>query len=82
MYFVTSKRAGYLLFCMTPSGRGAIGLNEAQRVHLFERAPGGEWHILKEWDAAVRSHTDIMIALGACEEPEDPKRLIDLIPDS
>jgi hypothetical protein len=82
MYFVTSKKAGYVLFCMTPSGRGAIGLTERQKVHVFERAPGGEWRVLREWDAGERSHTDIMIALGECEEPDDPKRLLDLIPSS
>jgi hypothetical protein len=82
MYFVTSKKAGYVLFCMTPSGRGAVGLTEGQKVHVFERASGGEWRVLREWDAAERSHTDIMIALGESEEPDDPKRLLDLIPSS
>ena len=79
MYFVTSKKAGYLLFCMTPSGRAAIGLTDAQKVQLFEREPGGAWHVLREWDARVRSHTDIMIALGDHEEPDDPKSLLDLV---
>jgi len=82
MYFVTSKRAGYVLFCMTPSGRAAIGLSEAQKVHLFERAQGGEWLLLREWDTAERSHTDIMIALGECEEPANPRDLLTLIPSS
>jgi hypothetical protein len=80
MYFVTSKRAGYLLFCMTPSGRAAIGLSEQHKVQLFERAAGGAWHLLREWDAGERSHTDLMIALGDCDEPADPKRLLDLVP--
>ncbi len=79
MYFVTSKKAGYVLFCMTPSGRAAIGLTEAQKVHVFERAAGGAWNVLREWDAAERSHTDIMITLGDHDEPADPKRLLDLI---
>ena len=79
MYFVTSKRAGYVLFCMTPSGRAAIGLSEAQKVHLFERVAGGEWRMLREWDAAERSHTDIMLLLGEHEEPADPKALLDLV---
>ena len=79
MYFVTSKRAGYVLFCMTPSGRAAIGLTEQQKVQLFERTAGGEWQVLREWDAAERSHTDIMIRLGDCDEPADPKRLLDLV---
>lgn len=82
MYFVTSKKAGYVLFCMTPSGRSAIGLSEGRKVHLFERAPGGEWRILQEWDAAERSHTDIMIALGEREEPADPKDLLPLVRQS
>ena len=79
MYFVTSKKAGYILFCMTPSGRAAIGLTEGQKVQLFERAPGGAWNVLCEWDGAERSHTDIMIALGEHDEPADPKRLLELI---
>jgi hypothetical protein len=79
MYFVTSKKAGYVLFCMTPSGRAAVGLSETQKVHLFERVTGGEWQVLREWDAAERSHTDIMIVLGEHEEPDDPRRLLDLI---
>ena len=79
MYFVTSKKAGYVLFCMTPSGRAAIGLTEGQKVHLFERAAGGVWNVLREWDAAERSHTDIMITLGEHDEPADPKDLLDLI---
>jgi hypothetical protein len=80
MYFVTSKKAGYVLFCMTPSGRAGIGLTEDRKVRLFERTPDGDWHVLREWDAAQLSHTDILIALGDCEEPADPKRLLDLVP--
>jgi hypothetical protein len=80
MYFVTSKRPGYVLFAMTPSGRAAIGLAEDRRVHLFERLPGGAWSVLREWDAAALSHTEIMLALGDHEEPDDPKRLLDLLP--
>ncbi len=79
MYFVTSKKAGYVLFCMTPSGRAAVGLTEGQKVHLFERARGGDWTVLREWNAGERSHTDILIALGDHQEPEDPKRLLDLL---
>jgi len=82
MYFVTSKKAGYVLFCMTPSGRGAIGLSEGRKVHLFERVPGGEWRILQEWNATDCSHTDIMIALGECAEPADPQDLLALIRQS
>jgi hypothetical protein len=79
MYFVTSKRPGYVLFAMTPSGRAAVGLTEAQQVHLFERERGGEWRVLKEWNASERSHTDVMLALGEHDEPDDPKRLLDLL---
>lgn len=79
MYFVTSKKAGYVLFCMTPSGRGAVGLTDGQKVHLFERTTAGEWQVLREWDAAERSHTDVLIALGDREEPADPKRLLDFL---
>jgi len=79
MYFVTSKKAGYVLFCMTPSGRAAVGLTEGQKVHLFERARGGDWTVLREWNASERSHTDILIALGDHAEPDDPKRLLDLL---
>lgn len=82
MYFVTSKRAGYVLFCMTPSGRGAIGLTENREVHMFQRCPDGAWHTLREWDAGTMSHTDLMLALGEHEEPDDPQRLLDLIPKS
>ena len=79
MYFVTSKKAGYVLFCTTPRGRGAIGLTEDHKVRLFEHQPGGQWRLLREWDAGVRSHTDIIIELGEHEEPDDPKRLLDLV---
>ncbi len=79
MYFVTSKKAGYVLFCMTPSGRAAIGLSEGRQVHLFARERGGAWRILAEWNGEDRSHTDIMIALGDHEEPDDPATLLELL---
>ena len=81
MHFVTSKRSGYLLFCMTPSGRAAIGLTENRQVHVFQRSADGAWQILREWDADAMSHTDLMLALGDHEEPDDPRRLLDLIPN-
>ena len=80
MYFVTSKQAGYVLFCMTPSGRAAIGLTESRQVHLFQRSPNGAWQTLREWDSGTMSHTDLMLALGDHEEPDDPRHLLDLIP--
>lgn len=81
MHFVTSKRAGYLLFCMTPSGRAAIGLTETRQVQVFQRSPDGAWQTLREWDAGAMSHTDLMLALGDHDEPDDPRRLLDLIPN-
>ncbi len=80
MHFVTSKRAGYVLFCMTPSGRAAIGLTEDGQVHLFERTEVGSWRTLREWKPGTLSHTDVLLALGEHEEPEDPRRLLDLVP--
>lgn len=82
MYFVTSKRAGYVLFCMTPSGRAAIGLTEQRDVHMFRRATDGGWQTLREWPAGSLSHTDLMLALGEHDEPADPARLLDLVPAS
>lgn len=79
MYFVASKRAGYVLFCMTPSGRAAIGLTEGRQVHLFTRGPDGAWQTLREWEAGTMSHTDLILTLGDHDEPEDPARLLELI---
>lgn len=80
MHFVTSKRAGFVLFCMTPSGRAAIGLAEDRRVHLFERRPDGTWQTLREWDGDTLSHTDLMLALGEHDEPAAPAGLLELVP--
>lgn len=80
MHFVTSKRAGYVLFCMTPSSRAAIGLTEDRQVHLFERAQDGSWQIMHQWDAGATTHTDVMLALGEHDEPADPRGLLDLLP--
>ncbi|MEB2284150.1 MAG: hypothetical protein OZ922_05675 [Myxococcales bacterium] len=82
MHFVTSKRAGYVLFCMTPSGRAAIGLTEDRLVHLFERTDDGSWRILREWPSETLSHTDLLLELGEHEEPEDPRRLLQFVPAS
>ncbi|HLK12088.1 MAG TPA: hypothetical protein VKW76_11985 [Candidatus Binatia bacterium] len=69
MYFVTTKRAGYALFCMTPSERAAIGVtDDQQRVHLLERA-GSTWRVHRDWPMAERSHTEVMARLGAVDEP-------------
>ena len=80
MYFVTSKRPGFVLFCMTPSGRAAIGLTELRDVHLFRRTPDGGWQELRAWAGGMVSHTDLMLTLGEHDEPEDPARLLDLVP--
>ncbi len=82
MHFVTSKRVGYVLFCMTPSGRAAVGLTDDRRVDLFERGDDGAWCTLREWRPGTLSHTDLMLALGEHEEPADPRRLLDLVPRS
>jgi hypothetical protein len=79
MHFVTSKRAGYVLFCMTPSGRAAIGLTESREVHLLERAGDGAWRTLREWEPTAMTHTDLMLTLGDHEEPDDAVGLLDLI---
>ena len=82
MHFVTSKRAGYVLFCMTPSGRAAIGLTEDRQVHLFQRTADGAWQTLREWQPGTMTHTDVMLTLGDHDEPDDPRRLLDLLPAS
>ena len=81
MYFVTSKRPGYVLFCMTPSGRGGIGLGEDQHVELLKRESDGSWTTLREWPAGSLSHTDLMLALGEQEEPDDARELLRLVPN-
>ena len=69
MYFVTSKRAGYALFCMTPSEHAAIGVTEDQkRVHLLERA-GADWRVHRDWPVEQHSHTELMTRLAHVEEP-------------
>jgi hypothetical protein len=78
MYFVTSKRAGYALFAMTPSERAAIAVTDDQRrVHLLERM-GAEWRVAREWPVEERSHTEIMTRLGALEEPATVEELVRL----
>ena len=69
MYFVTVKQPGYALFSTTPSERAAIGLTEDQRrVHLCERAGDG-WRVARDWPVSEHSHTELMIRLGAVDEP-------------
>ena len=78
MYFVTSKRKCYALFCMTPSERAAIGLTEdQQRVQVLQRA-AGEWQVHREWPIDEHSHTELMIRLGSVEEPATVEELVRL----
>jgi hypothetical protein len=81
MYFVTTSRPGYILFCMTPSERAAVGLTDKQIVHLLVRAsPGEQWRVLHEWSAEDYSHTDFMVALRDVKEPTDPRQLLEFLP--
>ncbi len=78
MYFVTSKRAGYTLFCMTPSERAAIAVTDDQkRVHLLARTAAG-WDVRHDWPVAEHSHTELMTRLGPHEEPETIEELVRL----
>jgi hypothetical protein len=76
VYFVTTKRAGYSLFCMTPSERAAIALTEDQkRVHVLERT-ADSWTIRHEWPVEEHSHTELMTRLATCEEPASVAELV------
>ena len=78
MYFVTTKRAGYALFCTTPSERAAIGVtDDQQRVHLLTRTPAG-WEVRHDWPVAEHSHTELMTRLAPLEEPETIEELVRL----
>ena len=81
MYFVTINRPGYVLFCMTPSERGAVGLTDKQLVHLLVRgAPTESWRVLHEWSTKEYSHTDFLAALHHVPEPADPEELLKVLP--
>jgi hypothetical protein len=81
MYFVTTKRNGYILFCTTPSERAALGLTEKQVVHLLTRESlAHEWRALAEWNASQYSHTDFLAALHHVDEPTDPQALLNFVP--
>lgn len=83
MYFVTTKRAGYVLFCTTPSERAAVGLTDKQAVHLLARAALGEdWHLVAQWDAGSYSHTDFLAALHHVDEPADLEGLLVFVPSN
>jgi hypothetical protein len=80
MYFVTTKRVGYVLFSTTPSERVAVGLTEDQkRVHLLFKE-SGDWAIVREWPVEEYSHTDLMLVLGKTEEPANAKDVLKLLP--
>jgi hypothetical protein len=80
MYFVTTKHADYVLFCMTPSERAAIGVTEKHTVHLLQRGGDDVWQVVREWPVAEYSHTDLMAALGGVSEPADPLELVRFLP--
>jgi len=76
MYFVTMKRAGYVLFSTSPSESIAVGLTADQkRLHLLFRE-SGDWTVVREWPVEEYSHTDLMLAIGKIEEPADPKQVL------
>ena len=69
MYFVTTKHAGYCLFCVTQSERAAIALTaDQQRVHLLERGTDG-YTVRRDVTVAEHSHTAIILRLGPHAEP-------------
>jgi hypothetical protein len=78
MYFVTSKRAGYALFCMTPSERAAVAVTDDQkRVHLLAR-DGKAWSVKHDWPIEEHSHTDLMSRLAKVDEPATVEELVRL----
>jgi len=79
MYFVTTKHPDYVLFCMTPSERAAVGLTEKNVVHLLLRS-GASWKVAREWSGTDCSHTDFMVSLGEVDEPADPTELTRYLP--
>lgn len=81
MYFVTINRPGYILFSATPSERAAIGLTDKQVIHFLIRDAGTkEWTVVRTWKAGDFSQTDFMSALHRADEPDDPRKLLDLLP--
>jgi hypothetical protein len=81
MYFVTTKREGYVLFCLTPSERAAIGVTEKRVVDLLVRAATDkDFVVLRSWSGDLYSHTDFMAAWHHREEPADPKQLLRVLP--
>ncbi len=78
MYFVTTKRPGYALFCTTPSERAAIAVTDDQRrVHLLAR-DGSAWQVRHDWPVEEHSHTELMVRLGTVDEPPTVEELVRL----
>jgi hypothetical protein len=82
MYLVTTKHPDYVLFCMTPSERAAVGLTDTNLVRLLVRGPGRSWEVVREWSGTELSHTEFMVALGRVDEPSDPAELVRCLPPS
>lgn len=83
MYFVTTKHPGYVLFCMTPSERAAVGITDKRIVHVLERAAGtNEWTTIAQWPASQWSHTSFLAAWHRRTEPTDPRELLTVLPDA
>jgi hypothetical protein len=80
MYFVTTKHEGFVMFCMSPSERFAVGLTEEQNVRLLERS-GGQWKTLREWPSSEYSHTALMAGLRLREEPAAAAEWLALLPE-
>jgi hypothetical protein len=81
MYFVTTNHPGYVLFCMTPRSRAAIGLTEGGLVRLLRKGQElREWQTLREWPTSAYSHTDLIAKLGSIDEPERAEDLLAHLP--
>jgi hypothetical protein len=76
MYFVTSKRAGYALFCLTPSERMAIGVTDDQRRVQVLARDGAAWRVANDWAVEEHPHTDLMTRLGRVDEPASVDELV------
>jgi hypothetical protein len=80
MHFVTVKRPEFVLFCMSPSERCALGLDERHVVHFFVRGPSRDWQLVRTWSSSDYSHTAFMASLRERDEPADPMELLQLLP--
>ncbi len=80
MYFVTTKREGYTLFCLSPSERFALGVTPERLVQLLVRTPAQNWELLREWSDADYSYTTLMAALRHRDEPAAAADWLGLLP--